>query len=125
MSDVSWFITMPTEELILKALDKCLETAKGEQRRLFVWMKAALQFPGLNQFVEEVKRAGDYQGKVSLESLHKAVEFAESYNEFQIRSLVATDEEKDDMVRLEKIRLKEVEVRVSETLRYLGWLDNK
>lgn len=116
---------MPTEELILKALEKCLETAKGEQRRLFVWMKAALQFPGLNQFVEEVKRAGDYQGKVSLESLHKAVEFAESYNEFQIRSLVATDEEKDDMVRLEKIRLKEVEVRVSETLRYLGWLDNK
>ena len=43
-------IFMPTEELILKALDKCLETAKGEQRRLFVWMKAALQFPGLNQF---------------------------------------------------------------------------
>ncbi len=38
---------------------------------------------------------------------------------------MATDEEKDDMVRLEKIRLKEVEVRVSETLRYLGWLDNK
>ena len=116
---------MPTEELILKALDKCLETAKGEQRRLFVWMKAALQFPGLNQFVEEVKRAGDYQGKVSLESLHKAVEFAESYNEYQIRSLAATNEAKDDMVRLEKIRLKEVEVRVAETLRYLGWLDNK
>ena len=71
-------------------LDKCLETAKGEQRRLFVWMKAALQFPGLNQFVEEVKRAEDYQGKVSLESLHKAVEFAESYNEYQIRSLVTS-----------------------------------
>jgi len=47
---------MTTEELILKAIDKCLEKAEGEQRRLFVWMKAALQFPGLNQFVEEVKR---------------------------------------------------------------------
>ena len=114
---------MSTEELILKAIDKCLETAVGEQRRLFVWMKAALQFPGLNQFVEEVKRAGDCQGKVSLESLHKALEFAESYNEFQIRSLAATDEVKDDMVRLENIRLKEVGVRVAETLRYLGWLD--
>jgi len=86
-------------------------------------MKAALQFPGLNQFVEEVKRAGNCQGKVSMESLHKAVEFAESYNEFQIRSLAASDEVKDDMVRLEKIRLKEVEVRVAETLRYLGWLE--
>lgn len=47
---------MTTEEFILKAIDKCLEKAEGEQRRLFVWMKAALQFPGLNQFVEEVKR---------------------------------------------------------------------
>ena len=68
---------MSIEELILKALDKCLETAKGEQRRMFLWMKAALRFPWLNQFVEEVKRAEDCQGKVSLESLHKAVEFAE------------------------------------------------
>ena len=113
---------MSTEELILKALDKCLETAKGEQRRLFLWMKAALRFPGLNQFVEEVKRAEDCQGKVSLESLHEAVEFAESYNEFQIRSLAATDKTKEDMVWLERIRLKEVEVRVGEILRYLGWL---
>jgi hypothetical protein len=113
---------MTTEELILNAIDKCLVTATGEQRRLFLWMKAALQFPGLNQFVEEVKRAGDCQGKVSLESLHKAVAFAESHNEFQIRSLAATDEAKDDMVRLEKIRLKEVEVRIAETLRYLGWM---
>lgn len=47
---------MSNEELILKAVDKCLEKAEGERRRLFVWMKAALQFPGLNQFMEEVKR---------------------------------------------------------------------
>ena len=80
---------MTTEELIMKAIDKCLDTAEGEQRRLFVWMKAALQFPALNQFIEEVKRAGDCRGKVSLESLHKVVEFAGSHNEFQIRSLAA------------------------------------
>lgn len=113
---------MSIEELMLKAIDKCLEKAEGEQRRLFVWMKAALQFPGLNQFIEEVKRAGNSQGKVTLESLHKAVEFAESHNEFQIRSLAVSNEAKDDMVRLEKIRLKEVEVRIAETLRYLGWM---
>lgn len=85
-------------------------------------MKTALQFPGHNQFIEEVKQAGNCQGKVSLESLQKAVDFAESHNEFQSRSLAAIDEVKDDMVRLEKIRLKEVEVRISETLRYLGRL---
>lgn len=113
---------MSIEELILKVIDKCLETAEGEQKRLFVWMQAALQFHGLNQFVEEVKRAEDCRGKVSLESVHKAIEFAESHNEFQIRGLAATDEAKDEMVRLEKIRLKEVELRIAETLRYLGWL---
>lgn len=46
------------------------------------------------------------------------MEYLESHNEFQIRSLTATDEAKDDMVRLEKIRLKEVELRIEETLRY-------
>ena len=112
---------MSTEDLILKAIDKCLETADGEQRRLFVWMKAALQFPGLNQFIEEVKRAEESRGKVSLESLHKAMEYVESHNEFQIRSLAATDEAKDDIVRLEQIRLKEVELRIEEILKYLGW----
>jgi len=89
---------------------------------VFLWMRAALEFPGLNQFVEEVRRAGACQGKVSWESLRKAVAFAESHNEFQIRSLAVDDEVKEDMVRLEKIRLKEVAVRIEETLRYLGWL---
>lgn len=32
---------------------------------------------------------------------------------------VATDDAKDDIVRLEKIRLKEVQVRIVENLRYL------
>lgn len=114
---------MPTEELILKALEKCLETARGEHRQLFLWMKAALQFPGLNQFVQEVKQAEYYGRPVSIESLHKAVQFAESYNELQIRNLLVPESEKDDMVRLEKIRLKEVEVRIIETLKYLGWTE--
>lgn len=52
-----------------------------------LWMKAALQFPGLNQFIEEVRNAMKCQGLVSRESVHKAVELAESANEYQIRSL--------------------------------------
>ena len=116
---------MTIEELILKALDKCLETASGELRRFFLWMKAALQYPGLELFIQEMKQAGDCQGSVSLESLHKAVEFAESYNEYQIRSLSMSDFENDEMTRLEKLRLKEVEVRVEGILEYLGWLQDQ
>ena len=116
---------MTIEELILKAIDKCLETASGEQRKLFLWMKAALQYPGLEQFIQEVKRAGDCQGSVSLESLHKAMAFAESFNEYQIRSLSLSELEKDEMTRLEKIRLKEVEVRIEGLLEYFGWLQRQ
>lgn len=114
---------MPIEELILNALDKCLETAEGEQRRLFLLMKAALEYPGLEEFMREAMLAGNCQGKVSLESIHKAIAFAESFNEYQIRSLSASDEEKDEMARLEKIRLKEVEVRVVGLLDYWGCLN--
>ena len=113
---------MTIEELILKALDQCLETAEGEQRRLFLWMKASLQYPGLQLFIGEVKRAGYGQGRVSMESLRKAIEFAEAYNELQIRNLSVPDTAKQEMLQLEKIRLKEVEVRLIEILGYLGWL---
>lgn len=111
---------MITEEIILKALDKCLDKAEGEQRRVLLWMKAALQYPGLDQFIEEVRAATLFQGQVSRESIHSAFEFAESFNEFQIQGLSVTDNEKDDMIRLEKIRLKEVEIRIIETMSYLG-----
>lgn len=113
---------MTIEELILKALDKCLETAEGEQRMLFLWLKAALQYPGLEEFMREAKLAENYQGKVSLDSLHKAIEFAESFNEYQIRSLSVSDETKNEMTRMEKIRLKEVEVRIVGLLNYRGFL---
>lgn len=70
----------------------------------------------------EVKRAGECRGKVSLESLHKAADFAKTHNEFQIRGLSVNDDKKKDMVRLEKIRLDEVEVRVAGMLNFFGWL---
>ena len=113
---------MTIEELILNALNKCLETADEEQRRLFLWMKAALQYPGLEQFIQEIQQVEHRQGTISVESLHKAVEFAESFNEYQIRSLSVSQEDKDNLVRLEKIRLKEVELRIVEILCFLGYL---
>lgn len=65
---------MITEEIILKALDKCLDKAEGEQRRVLLWMKAALQYPGLDQFIKEVRAATLFQGQVSRESIHSAFE---------------------------------------------------
>lgn len=99
-----------------------METAEGEQRLLFLWIKTAVQYPGLEQFMREMKRVEDPQGAVSLELLHRAVGFPKSFNKYQIRSLSITDEYKEDMVRLEKIRLKEIEIRVAGIVGYIGWL---
>lgn len=41
---------MSADELMINALDKCLETAEGEQRRLLLWMKAALHLPGMIKY---------------------------------------------------------------------------
>lgn len=110
------------EAYILKALDKCLTQAEGDQRRLFLWMKAALQYPDLERFMQEVIQAADCKGTVSIVSLHKAVEFAESSYKYQIENLSMLDEDREKLIELEKIRLKEVEIRIAGMLDYLGWL---
>ena len=46
---------MTTEELIRKMIDKCFKNANGDQRWLFMWMRATQKLPGLNQFVVEMK----------------------------------------------------------------------
>lgn len=113
---------MTTEELILKAIDQCIEKATSEQKKIYAWMKAALQYPDIERFIAEVKAATQGIDKVSLPSLRNAIDFAASYNEFQIRSFSVSDKEKDDMIKREKIRLKEVEVRITGILSYFGWL---
>lgn len=114
---------MTTEELILKAIDQCMEKATSEQKRIYAWMKAALQYPNIERFIAEVKAATLGIDKVTLPSLRYAIDFAASYNKFQIRSLSVSDKEKDDMIKREKMRLKEVEVRITGILSYLGWLE--
>lgn len=48
---------------------------------------------------------------MSLESLHKAEVFAESYNEYQIRSFPLSSMEKEKMSQLEMLRLKFKEIK--------------
>jgi hypothetical protein len=43
-----------------------------EQKRLFHWMKAAIQYPSIEAFFTEVHAAGQGYGKVSLSALDKA-----------------------------------------------------
>lgn len=42
---------MSPEEFKQIVIDNSLESSDGELRRMFLWMKAALQFPELNQFI--------------------------------------------------------------------------
>ena len=77
---------MTTEQLIIQAIDNCIEFANAEQKRLYCWMKATLQYPDIERFVEEVKVATQGEGKVSAETIHKAIEYASSENEWLIRS---------------------------------------
>lgn len=50
---------MTTDELILKAIEKCLEQVSDpEQKRFYHWMKAAIQYPSIEVFFNEVQAAG-------------------------------------------------------------------
>ena len=113
---------MTIEQLIIKAIDKCAENADEEQKRVYCWMKAALKYPDIEKFIAEIKSATQGFGKVSIETMHNACEFAASYNEWLIRNMSIADKEKEEKITSEKIRLKEVEVRMSGVLQYFGLL---
>ena len=64
---------MTTDEIILKSIEKCLEQASDpKQKRLFHWMKAAIQYPSIEAFFNEVQAAGQGCGIVTSSALDKA-----------------------------------------------------
>lgn len=114
---------MPTDEIILKAIEQCLEQASDpEQKHLFHWMKAAIQYPSIETFFNEVQVAEQGSAKVSLASLDKATEAVYSCKEYQADTMVLSEEEKQEKLHLEKIRLEVVRTEIKETLSYLGWI---
>jgi len=113
---------MTIEQLILQAIDQCMENADSEQKRIFCWMKAVLQYPNIEHYISEVKSAIIGIDKVSTLSVNKAIEFIESNNEYLIRCQNISNEDKEDMVSKEKIRLQEVRVRILGVLQYFGML---
>lgn len=115
---------MPTDELILKAIEKCLEQASDpEQKRFFHWMKAAIQYPSIDVFFNEVYAAGQGCSKVSLSSLDKATEAVYSCKEFLADTMALSEDEKQEKLHLEKIRLEVVRTEIKEILSYLGWIN--
>lgn len=115
---------MTTDELILKAIERCLEKASDpEQKRLFHWIKAAIQYPGIEAFFNEMQVAGKGCGKVSLSALDKAIEAVYSYKEYLAVTMALPEDEKQEKLHLEKIRLNVVRTQIKDTLSFLGWLD--
>ena len=115
---------MPTNELILKAIEKCLEQASDpEQKRIFHWMKAAIQYPSIESFLNEVQVAGMGCGKVSLSSLDKATEAVYSCREYQADTMALSEDEKQEKLHLEKIRLNVIRTQMKDILSFLGWLE--
>ena len=116
--------TMPTDELILKAIEKCLEQASDpEQKHLFHWMKVAIQYPSIEAFFTEVQAAGQGCGKVSLSALDKAIEAVYSCKEYLADTMALSEAEKQEKLPLEKIRLNVGRTQIKDTLSFLGWLE--
>lgn len=115
---------MTTDELIQEAIEKCLEQASDpKQKRLFHWMKAAIQYPSIETFFSKVQAAGQGCGKVSLSSLDKAIEAVYSCKEFLSETMALSEDEKQEKLHLEKIRLNVVRTQIKNTLSILGWLE--
>lgn len=61
-------------------------------------------------------------GKVGVETVKDAIEYAKAHNEVQIRNTDCSEELKDEMTKLESDRLTKVEVWILGALAHLGML---
>lgn len=115
---------MTTDEIILKAIEKCLEQASDpRQKRLFHWMKAAIQYPSIEAFFNEVQASGQGCGTVTSSALDKALEAVYSCKEYIVDTMVLSEDEKQEKLHLEKISLNVLRTKIKETLSFLGWLE--
>ena len=104
-------------ELAAKLLDAlCEKNPTEEQKLICALVKKALFAESLLTFIDEVSMAFEGKGKVSTNSVKKAIEFVKANNEVKIRNLSISEKEKDEMVRQETDRLKVVEVWILGTL---------
>lgn len=115
---------MKTEkELVTKFIDVLgKQNPTPEEKKLKALIISALTSDNLISYINEVYRAFNGQGKVSVDTVKGVVEYFKANNEVQIRNMDISEEEKDRMVKQERDRLTEVEVWTLGALAHLGWL---
>ena len=115
---------MKTEkELVTKFIDILgKQDPTPEEKKLKALIKSALTSDNLISYINEVYRAFNGQGKVSVDTVKGVVEYFKANNEVQIRNMDISEEEKDRMVKQERDRLTEVEVWTLGALAHFGWL---
>ena len=113
---------MRVEDIILKSIDKCLEKAAPEQKRTYLWTKAVIKYPDIEEFIKEIRNAEQGVGKVSLQTIDKAIEFVSSNFKLQTEFLCISEDSKRELIKLEEIRLEAVKTTIKRTLNYLGWI---
>ena len=115
---------MTTEqELVVKLVEiLAKQNPDAEEKQQKALIKKALLTDDLILFINELKNAFNGYGKVNVESVKGAVEYAKARNEVEIRNQNLSDKQKDEMARLESERLTKVEIWILGSLAHLGLL---
>lgn len=110
-------------DALAKMLDAlCAQNPTEEQKMICALMKQALLADSMLTFINEVSMAERGLGKVKTESVKSVVEYVKANHEVQIREQLLSEQEKDDLVKQESDRLKEVEIWILGAFAYFGLL---
>lgn len=111
------------EELVVKLVEiLAKQNPNAEEKRQKALLRQALLTDDMITFINELKNAFSGYGKVSVETVKGAVEFSKARNEVEIRNQSLSDEQKDELTRLESNRLTKVEIWILGSLAHLGLL---
>ena len=111
------------QELVVKLVEiLAKQNPNAEEKQQKALIKKALLTDDLILFINELKNAFRGYGQVNVDTVKGAVDYAKARNEVEIRNQNLSDEQKDEMTRLESNRLTKVEIWILGSLAYLGIL---
>lgn len=98
------------------------QDATPEEKKIQALLKTALYGDNLIKFIDEVSKAFNGSGKVSVDTVKGVTEYFKAQNEVQIRNSDVPEEEKERLVMEAANRIVQGEVWVLGTLAHLGYL---
>lgn len=98
------------------------QNATPEEKKILALMKAALYSNNIVKFIDEVSKAFNGYGKVSVETVKGVTEYFKANSEAQIRNTDKDEEEKGRLIKETTERIIQGEVLVLGTLAHLGYL---